>query len=237
MNEIIKTDDLFKAKKETKNDIVRQEKKLDIVKKEDSEKKTSFEVIGEQTQVVLQSDAVRQAATLLGSEGVKADFAEEAARINEQNIRTAEREFDTETRQLRLEQLKAELTRQHKHNMEMLEQNARHQEMLDKRKKLEEKYGYLYEMERVQTVEWITKKDDKGNVLRDEHGDEIKEKVEKFIEKPKDFCYSERVNRIRTFTRNISRLDTTIKKIIKWFFIIGIGTVAIILLKKFGILA
>lgn len=239
MNDIIKSEDLFKSTKmenKSQDIVLKSSQELPSTELSDENKKTSLGVIKEQTQKVLNSEDAIRAATALGAEGVKADFAEEAARINKQNIETAEKEFDTETRKLRLEQLEAELKRQHQHNMAMLEQNAKHQEMLDKRKKMEEKYGYLYEQETIETKDYIIKKDEKGNVMKDENGEDIKEEVIKTITRPKDFCYSDRVNRIRTFTRNISRLDTTVKKIIKWIFIIGIGTVAIILLKKFNVL-
>ena len=166
--------------------------------------KTAFSVVEEQTQTLLNTPEVKKYAAITAEQDIKADLAAKAADINKKNIETAETQFDTETRELRLKQCKAKLALDHKYEMSILTENGKHKQMLDYRKKLAEKYGYLYD------------KDEKGELI--------------------DFSYSAIVNKIRTFTRNVSKLDTTIKKAFKWIFIIGIVAIAITLLKNYQII-
>ena len=164
---------------------------------------------------LLKSEEVQKLGEMAAKEDIKADFKSEAARINQKNIDTAEREFDNETRQRRLDRLNAEMDLQHKYNMSMIKANAEHNQMLDKRKKMVEKYGYLYD-----NKETITAQDGEGNEYK----------------VPKDFSYSVVVNKIRQFGRNVSKLDKPILQTIKWFLILGIGIALIFILKGLGIL-
>lgn len=164
---------------------------------------------------LLKSEEVQKLGEMAAKEDIKADFKSEAARINQKNIDTAEREFDNETRQRRLDRLNAEMDLQHKYNMSMIKANAEHNQMLDKRKKMVEKYGYLYD-----NKEAITAQDGEGNEYK----------------VPKDFSYSVVVNKMRQFGRNISKLDKPILQTIKWFLIFGIGIALIFILKGLGIL-
>lgn len=164
---------------------------------------------------VLKSQEAKEISDRIATEDVKADFANEAARINKKNVEAAEKELDNKTRQRRLERLNAELDEQHKYNMAMIKQNGEHMQMLDRRKKLVEKYGYLYKQE-----EMVKAIDGEGK--------------EYFV--PKDFSYSKTVNRIRQAGRNISKLDKPILQFIKWFAIIGLIILGIFILKWTGII-
>lgn len=175
------------------------------------------DVIKEQENVLLQSEEVNKVARQFGEERIKSDLKAEASRIRRKNIETAEKEFESETRELRLIHLKAEMNLEHRYNMETLTQDAKHNQMLDARKKLVEKYGYLYDMSEKNIVKAY---DSKGNVY----------------DRPKDFCFSKVVNAVRKFGRDVSKLDKPILQTIKWLLIFGFIGLAIFLLKKYNIL-
>lgn len=191
---------------------VREEKENLPAIKDTNNNTEIFSVIKAQEQELLATKEVADLGKKFGEERIMADLKAEASRIRRQNIETAERDFDNETRELRLKHLKAELELEHKYNMETLEQDSRHTQMLDKRKKMVEKYGYLYDCSEEKTY---IAKDSKGNEYRI----------------PKDFSFSKGINKIRQFGRNVSKLDKPILQTIKWGLIIGVIVVAYILLK------
>ena len=78
------------------------------------------------------------------------------------------------------------------------------------------KYGYLYS-------------NNPSKMIEVEDSDGKKYKI------PEDFSFSILVNKIRQFGRNLSKLDKPVLQTIKWFFLIGVGSGIIFLLKKFNI--
>lgn len=199
---------------------IEKEVKLEIQKVENrivtpiQDSKDTLALLKEKKEEVLKGDEASVLGKKIAQEEVKADFASKAAEINEQNTNTAEREFDTKTRQRRLERLNAELDLEHRYRMSIIKQNGEHNQMLDKRKKLVEKYGYLYD-----SKEYIKALDGEGK--------------EYLV--PKDFSFSNAVNRFRQFGRNISKLDKPLLQTIKWFFIVGIFILGVFVLKWTGV--
>lgn len=214
-NELQKVnEELNQARKETNQSLVVSEKPQPLATTINDGQDTSL-MLKEKKQAVLKSQEAKEISDRIATEDVKADFANEAARINKKNVEAAEKELDNKTRQRRLERLNAELDEQHKYNMAMIKQNGEHMQMLDRRKKLVEKYRYLY------------KQDDMVKAI-DGEGKEY--------DVPKDFSYSKTVNKIRQAGRNISKLDKPILQFIKWFAIIGIVVLGIFILKWTGII-
>lgn len=166
---------------------------------------------------LLNSNEAQNMGTLIASEDIKANFASEASKINQRNVETAERELDTKTRQRRLDRMNRELDEQHKYNMAMIKQNGEHNKMLDKRKKLVEKYMYLYNCS---PEDCFKAYDSEGK--------------EYLV--PKDFSYSATVNKFRQFGRNISKLDRPLLQTIKWVLIAGVITAGVVILKSLGIM-
>ena len=174
-------------------------------------------LIKEQEKALMETKEVQDLGKKFSEERIKSDLSAEASRIRRKNIETAENEFENETRELRLKHLKAELEKEHAYNMKTLDDDAKHSQMLERRKKMVQKYGYLYDNRPENQIDAL---DSKGEVYK----------------VPKDFSYSNGINRIRQIGRNISKLDKPILQTIKWIAIIGIGGLAIFLLKRFGIL-
>lgn len=200
-----------KTLEQIEEDIMHKKNQLALIQQD----KDTVDLLQTKKKELLQGEEANNLGTLIATEDIKSNFASEASRINQRNVETAERELDTKTRQRRLDRLNAELDEQHKYNMAMIKQNGLHKQMLDKRKKLVEKYGYLY--------------DNKETVLAvDSEGEEY--------QVPKDFSYSVIVNRFRQFGRNISKLDRPLLQTIKWALIIGVVVGGVFLLKRFGIL-
>ena len=102
-------------------------------------------VIDQQQTELVKSKEFQEISKKFGEERIKSELAEEASKIREKNQQTAERVFETETKELRLKHCQEQLKREHKYNMETLDRDAKHKQMLDKRRKLVEKYGYLYD--------------------------------------------------------------------------------------------
>lgn len=196
------------------------EKKKELAKVEKTLPKHDTDVmdlIKTQEKELMSSDEVQKLSRKWGEERIKSDLSAEASRIRRKNLETAENEFENETRELRLKHLKAELEKEHAYRMKTLDDDAKHSQMLERRKKLVEKYGYLYDNRPENQVEVF---DSKGEVYK----------------VPKDFSYSNFVNKMRQFGRNISKLDRPILQTMKWILIIsGIG-LGIFLLKYFGII-
>ena len=174
-------------------------------------------LIKEQEKALMETKEVQDLGKKFSEERIKSDLSAEASRIRRKNIETAENEFENETRELRLKHLKAELEKEHAYNMKTLDDDAKHSQMLERRKKMVQKYGYLYDNRPENQIDAL---DSKGEVYK----------------VPKDFSYSNGINRIRQIGRNISKLDKPILQTIKWIAIVGIGGLAIFLLKRFGIL-
>ena len=174
-------------------------------------------LIKEQEKALMETKEVQDLGKKFSEERIKSDLSAEASRIRRKNIETAENELENETRELRLKHLKAELEKEHAYNMKTLDDDAKHSQMLERRKKMVQKYGYLYDNRPENQIDAL---DSKGEVYK----------------VPKDFSYSNGINRIRQIGRNISKLDKPILQTIKWIAIIGIGGLAIFLLKRFGIL-
>lgn len=197
---------------------VKQKKELIATKMKLPEHDTNvLSLIKEQEESLMQTKEVQDLGRKFSEERIKSDLSAEASRIRRKNIETAENEFENETRELRLKHLKAELEKEHAYNMKTLDDDAKHSQMLERRKKMVQKYGYLYDNKPETQIDVL---DSKGNVYK----------------VPKDFSYSNVVNKIRQFGRNISKLDRPILQGIKWIAIVGIGALALFLLKHFGIL-
>lgn len=203
---------MAKSLEEIKNEIALRKNEIATTEYQDEE---TAEVLSNKKKELLRSDEALSIAEKISSEDIKASFASEASKINERNVATAEREFGTETRKRRLERLNAEMDLQHKYNMMMLNENGKHKQMLDKRKKLVEKYSYLYNEK-----DCIDAVDGEGNTYK----------------VPKDFSYSVTVNKFRQFGRNFSKLDKPFLQTIKWVLIVGGIIIGVLLLKKFGVL-
>lgn len=188
---------------------LKEKKEVAVVDK----KNNTLNLVSNRKDKLLCGDNAKKVADVFANEEMKAEFSEKGAEIHKKNVNTAETEFKTETREQTLKQLRAELSLDHKYKMSMIEANGKHKAMLDHREKMVQKYSYLYE------TEDILDKDD--NIIGS-----------KLI----DFSYSEIVNKVRQFTRNVSKLDTTVKKVLKWAVIIGAGVAIIAILKAFNII-
>lgn len=196
---------------------IKKRKELVALKELPKHDTNVMELIKEQEKSLMETKEVQDLGRKFSEERIKSDLSAEASRIRRKNIETAENEFENETRELRLKHLKAELEKEHAHNMRTLDDDAKHSQMLERRKKMVEKYGYLYDNNPEKQIEAV---DSKG----------VTYKV------PKDFSYSNGINRIRQFGRNISKLDKPIVQTIKWVAIIGCAVLVVFLLKRFGIL-
>lgn len=196
---------------------VKKKKELMAVSELPKHDTNVMELIKEQEKSLMETKEVQDLGRKFSEERIKSDLSAEASRIRRKNIETAENEFENETRELRLKHLKAELEKEHAYNMKTLDDDAKHSQMLERRKKMVEKYGYLYNNSPENQIDAI---DSKGEVYK----------------VPKDFSYSNGINKIRQFGRNVSKLDRPVLQTIKWVAIIGIGGLAIFLLKHFGIL-
>ena len=192
--------------------------KTEVAVPADDKNQTSvMDVVKDKENELLQTKEVQELGRRCGEERIKSDLAKEASEIRKRNVQTAESLYETETRELRLKHLRAQLNRQHKYEMDTLEQDARHTQMLNKRRKQVEKFLYLYNSAPENMVEVVDGKGEKYKV-------------------PKDFSYSDFVNRFRQLGRNLSKLDKPILQTIKWAIIIGVGIGIIFLLKRFGII-
>lgn len=199
-------------------EIEEKKNKTEVAVKPAKSNQTSvMDVVKDKENELLQTKEVQELGRRCGEERIKSDLAKEASEIRKRNVQTAESLYETETRELRLKHLRAQLNRQHKYEMDTLEQDARHTQMLNKRRKQVEKFLYLYNSAPENMVEVVDGKGEKYKV-------------------PKDFSYSDFVNRFRQLGRNLSKLDKPILQTIKWAIILGVGIGIIFLLKRFGII-
>lgn len=206
------------------NEILDLQKRLDSIKDKNNmiistQPKQEIEIhdlIKGKEKELLCTQEFQDLSQKIGEENIKAQLSKEATRIRQENIETAEKEFENETRKLRLEYLKEELKKDHTYKMKIIEKDAKYKQMLDKRKKMFGKYGYLYS-------------NNPSKMIEVEDSDGKKYKI------PEDFSFSILVNKIRQFGRNLSKLDKPVLQTIKWIFLIGVGSGIIFLLKKFNI--
>lgn len=206
-----------KEEKVNKNEVVQAQPNELVIDEETKRKAISvYDLIGQKEEELLKTDNVQTMSQTVAEEKIKSDLAEEAVRIESKNQDLAEKKFATETKELRLKQLKEAMKLQHSYEMKTIKDNEKHRIMLDKRQKLIEKYGYLYEQQTYEDV--------------DENGNKITKS------RPKNFSYSVIGNSIRTFTRNLQSLDTTVRKFFKWVLFIGLGVAVIWLLRYYGII-
>lgn len=207
------------------NEILDLQKRLDSIKDKNNmiistQPKQEIEIhdlIKGKEKELLGTQEFQDLSQKIGEENIKAQLSKEATRIRQENIETAEKEFENETRKLRLEYLKEELKKDHTYKMKIIEKEAKYKQMLDKRKKMFGKYGYLYS-------------NNPSKMIEVEDSDGKKYKI------PEDFSFSILVNKIRQFGRNLSKLDKPVLQTIKWIFLIGVGSGIIFLLKKFNII-
>lgn len=206
-----------KEEKVNKKEVVQAQPSELVIDEETKRKAISvYDLIGQKEEELLKTDNVQTMSQTVAEEKIKSDLAEEAVRIESKNQDLAEKKFATETKELQLKQLKEAMKLKHAYEMKTIKDNEKHRIMLDKRQKLIEKYGYLYEQQTYEDV------DENGNIIT--------------RSRPKNFSYSVVGNSIRTFTRNLQSLDTTVRKFFKWVFFIGLGVAVVWVLRYYGII-
>lgn len=209
-------EEMEKAKQETTQSlVVKDNPKQEIAPTQPKDGEDTAIMLQEKKKQVLKSEEIQKAGNLLANEDIKSDFANEAARIQEKNVNAAELNLKNKKRKRQIDREEAESQLEHKYKMEEIQRNGEHKKMLDKRKKLVEKYGYLYDNEKLTTAI---------------DGDGKEYKV------PKDFSYSNFVNKFRQFGRNMSKLDKPLLQTIKWVLIVGVVVLGVFILKWTGII-
>ena len=209
-------EEMEKAKQETTQSlVVKDNPKQEIAPTQPKDGEDTAVMLQEKKKQVLKSEEIQKAGNLLANEDIKSDFANEAARIQEKNVNAAELNLKNKKRKRQIDREEAESQLEHKYKMEEIQRNGEHKKMLDKRKKLVEKYGYLYDNEKLTTA-------------IDGDGNEYKV--------PKDFSYSNFVNKFRQFGRNMSKLDKPLLQTIKWVLIVGVVVLGVFILKWTGII-
>lgn len=209
-------EEMEKAKQETTQSLViKDNPKQEIAPAQPKDGADTALMLQDKKKEVLNSEEVQKAGNILAHEDIKSDFANEAARIQKKNVDAAQLNLDNKKRKRQIDREEAESQLEHKYKMDEIQRNGEHKKMLDKRKKLVEKYGYLYDNEKLTTAI---------------DGDGKEYKV------PKDFSYSNFVNKFRQFGRNISKLDKPLLQTIKWVLIIGGIVLGIFILKWTGII-
>lgn len=209
-------EEMEKAKQETTQSlVVKDNPKQEIAPTQPKDGEDTAIMLQEKKKQVLKSEEIQKAGNLLANEDIKSDFANEAARIQEKNVNAAELNLKNKKRKRQIDREEAESQLEHKYKMDEIQRNGEHKKMLDKRKKLVEKYGYLYDNEKLTTAI---------------DGDGKEYKV------PKDFSYSNFVNKFRQFGRNMSKLDKPLLQTIKWVLIVGVVVLGIFILKWTGII-
>ena len=209
-------EEMEKAKQVTAQSlVVKDNPKQEIAPTQPKDGEDTAVMLQEKKKQVLKSEEIQKAGNLLANEDIKSDFANEAARIQEKNVNAAELNLKNKKRKRQIDREEAESQLEHKYKMEEIQRNGEHKKMLDKRKKLVEKYGYLYDNEKLTTA-------------IDGDGNEYKV--------PKDFSYSNFVNKFRQFGRNMSKLDKPLLQTIKWVLIVGVVVLGVFILKWTGII-
>ena len=208
--------DIEKEIKDAKEEMQKAKENITnaLVSANQESKSAAMQLVDTQEKGLLNTEEVKQAATRFGQERIHSDFEKEATQIDEQNTKNKEKQFDNKKKKRKIEREEAEEELEHKYKMQQIKKNAEHKQMLDNRKKLVEKYGYLYD-----STEYTKAYDSEGNEYQ----------------VPKDFSYSELVNKFRQFGRNISKLDRPILQTIKWGIIIGLIIAVYFILKSLGI--
>lgn len=207
--------ELDKAKEEIEQAKENATNALVPTNNETQRKSGVLDLVSKKEQELLNTQEVQEAANRIGQEKIHSELEQEATEIDKQNTENKQQQFDNKKKKRKIERDEAEEELEHKYKMQEIKANAEHKQMLDKRKKMVEKYGYLYDNSET------TKAYDSDN---------------KEYQVPKDFSYSEMVNRFRQFGRNISKLDRPMLQTIKWILIGGLLVAGFFILKSLGIL-
>lgn len=207
--------ELDKAKEEIEQAKENATNALVPTNNETQRKSGVLDLVSKKEQELLNTQEVQEAANRIGQEKIHSELEQEATEIDKQNTENKQQQFDNKKKKRKIERDEAEEELEHKYKMQEIKANAEHKQMLDKRKKMVEKYGYLYDNSET------TKAYDSDN---------------KEYQVPKDFSYSEMVNRFRQFGRNMSKLDRPMLQTIKWILILGGLVAAFFILKSLGIL-
>lgn len=96
---------------------------------------------------VLSNETIQSQSEAVARDKVATDLATATVLTDEQKVRNEEIALDNAISRLKLKHKEAEETRRHKYAMAQLKANGDHEAMLDKRRKMEEKYGYLYKQD------------------------------------------------------------------------------------------
>lgn len=209
-------EEMEKAKQETTQSlVVKEQPKQEVAPVQPKDGADTSLMLQEKKTQALTSEEVQKAGSILAGEDIKSDLANEAARIQEKNVNAAALNLKNKKRKRQIDREEAESQLEHKYKMEEIQRNGEHKKMLDKRKKLVEKYGYLYDNKELATA-------------IDGDGNEYKV--------PRDFSYSNFVNKFRQFGRNVSKLDKPLLQTIKWVLIIGGIVLGVFILKWTGII-
>lgn len=88
---------------------------------------------------------IHSAVEYLVKEDILQDITSETVKVANKHQNNEENKFELERRKMQLELIRTEENKLHKYRMAQINRNGKHIAMLDKRKKIEEKYGYLYE--------------------------------------------------------------------------------------------
>lgn len=96
---------------------------------------------------VLADDSIQSQSATVARNKVATDLETATVLTDEQKVRNEEIALDNAISRLRLKHKEAEETRRHKYLMAQLKADGEHEAMLDRRKKMEEKYGYLYKQD------------------------------------------------------------------------------------------
>lgn len=182
---------------------------------DDKSKSGAMQLVEQQEKALLNTEEVINVANRIGQERLHSDFEKEATEIEKQNVDNKQQRLANKKKKRKLEREEAEEELEHKYKMQEIKRNAEHKRMLDNRKKLVEKYNYLYDEKEITTA-------------FDSDGNEYKV--------PKDFSYSNFVNRVRQFGRNMSKLDRPLLQSIKWVLILGAVAGGIFILKSLNVI-
>lgn len=96
---------------------------------------------------VLGDETIQSQSEDVARHKVETDLETATVLTDEQKVRNEEIALENAISRLKLKHKEAEETRRHKYLMAQLKADGEHEAMLDRRKKMEEKYGYLYKQD------------------------------------------------------------------------------------------
>ena len=96
---------------------------------------------------VLGDENIQSQSADVARHKVETDLETATVLTDEQKVRNEQIALDNAISRLKLKHKEAEEIRRHKYAMAQLKADGEHEAMLDKRKKMEEKYGYLYKLD------------------------------------------------------------------------------------------